>query len=1027
MSQQQVAGMQISPIIKADENRFQERLPPINRSTIKYQFNSEGQEICNHHAFCSHNYEFNDQSHILKPLSQPLSNFNGVQLPPPKDVDNENTQSRGNTAQSAKRQSSKGGSRDTYKQNEIIQKRGGSQLPNNRIGITEEALDDWIAQSQNRPIISFLDPYKKFNVPDKLLNDFRVRYRKWLKTKERDFEKKLLYFEDRSKINNIPHHQLPTRRPREAEKNITFRYKELQPKSINGTSIVVRENNVWKNISSKIQNSSFENSQFLDTYDDQAAKDTSQFLKNIDKKDSQSPQQRNKQNSDHLQLNHTRLRGNNKSFHVSQNAGERNASSNDNNKSFNIQNSNIKRNGQPFNSSIDISYNQNVQGGNNNISTNELNRNINLVPTLKQRVNGAYINFSKQNDSTFINNSQSNAKKSENSGENLRTVYHGLIPRIEMLLKDEDKFKIKGQTCLTQTSPRLNEKQNNSLNNSFNNGNLSQLQQQQQQNNTNLNNNQTFIIDSTQRKSFDKHVECITEVPKIEKNLMTEVEFSFWKAVRRIQKNSHMQAVQCLKETLLYDKLHGKSIFNLGCLYEYLGQYETSKKWFDVALKLNENPNQAKYGLAICNYKLGNYESCFENIDQVIRCSSEPSQEHLYLRAVCNKKLEKLESAANDYQQFIEYTCPSNFNMLMHLMFAMIFKNKRDLNVKVEPKVFCEFNSLVSEIITSSEYIPALQPFWEDNQWVDIHFLIKRLKLLSFFNRFEENDLKKILSTMKFSTVPKKKIIFPKANEVLVIVAGHILVQDHINNLEHPDIISYFSEGDIIGFEEKDNGLCTIPDIWFASQTEVETLSFPKSTFVDLWKKHSFNLIKMQILNFIQQIPIFNGVSELTLYRLAFEIITTQTFNRGDIIFNDGECAEQIKYIELKKNEGKTKNVAERMNNKMTKLDFIKRKINGFYIVREGICELETPTGWLDYKLSEGDYFGESLMFNTLNVNRFGRIKAKSEKVECYFLPRLYFEKIPLLDKNIMQSNCHKSPRFKECQRYLVQAFKTQI
>lgn len=31
--------------------------------------------------------------------------------------------------------------------------------------ITEEALDDWLAQSLNRPILSFFDPYKKFSVP----------------------------------------------------------------------------------------------------------------------------------------------------------------------------------------------------------------------------------------------------------------------------------------------------------------------------------------------------------------------------------------------------------------------------------------------------------------------------------------------------------------------------------------------------------------------------------------------------------------------------------------------------------------------------------------------------------------------------------------------------------------------------------------------------------------------------------------------------------------------------------------------
>lgn len=34
-----------------------------------------------------------------------------------------------------------------------------------RIDITDEALDDWIAQSMNRTLPEMLDPKKKFNIP----------------------------------------------------------------------------------------------------------------------------------------------------------------------------------------------------------------------------------------------------------------------------------------------------------------------------------------------------------------------------------------------------------------------------------------------------------------------------------------------------------------------------------------------------------------------------------------------------------------------------------------------------------------------------------------------------------------------------------------------------------------------------------------------------------------------------------------------------------------------------------------------
>ena len=64
---------------------------------------------------------------------------------------------------------------------------------------------------------------------------------------------------------------------------------------------------------------------------------------------------------------------------------------------------------------------------------------------------------------------------------------------------------------------------------------------------------------------------------------MSDIEFTFWKAVRRIQKESYIKGIACLKEALGYDKLHLKSIFNLGCLYERLGMYDLSMKWFEIA------------------------------------------------------------------------------------------------------------------------------------------------------------------------------------------------------------------------------------------------------------------------------------------------------------------------------------------------------------------------------------------------------------------------------------------------------------
>ena len=77
----------------------------------------------------------------------------------------------------------------------------------------------------------------------------------------------------------------------------------------------------------------------------------------------------------------------------------------------------------------------------------------------------------------------------------------------------------------------------------------------------------------------------------------------------------------------------------------------------------------------------------------------------------------------------------------------------------------------------------------------------------------------------------------------------------------------------------------------------------------------------------------------------------------------------------------------------------MKRKINGLFIIKRGICELDTTTAnWCEYKLKESDYFGECLLFDGMSVTQFGRIVAKSKVVETFCIPRKAFTSIPLPD-----------------------------
>lgn len=69
------------------------------------------------------------------------------------------------------------------------------------------------------------------------------------------------------------------------------------------------------------------------------------------------------------------------------------------------------------------------------------------------------------------------------------------------------------------------------------------------------------------------------------------------------------------------------------------------------------------------------------------------------------------------------------------------------------------------------------------------------------------------------NVIEKESVIFPKENEVHIIVAGNVNVYDHRESYKRPEIISTYREGDIIGCPNRDNGLCIISDIWFLTKT----------------------------------------------------------------------------------------------------------------------------------------------------------------------------------------------------------------
>ncbi|KAL4495636.1 hypothetical protein ABPG72_014105 [Tetrahymena utriculariae] len=537
------------------------------------------------------------------------------------------------------------------------------------------------------------------------------------------------------------------------------------------------------------------------------------------------------------------------------------------------------------------------------------------------------------------------------------------------------------------------------------------------------------------------HLEELAITEKKHESQMSNAEFWFYKSWKLIEKGQTEVATQCLKQVLIQEKLHFESIFNMGSLYEKTKKFKTALKWLKISQQFGENQEQIKYGIALCFYKLKVFDESYNNINSLIlqiKEKDEPQSRYIYLRALCLKQMKRIQEAEDDYKIFYKKTSPKNFDLLMHFMilFSFKYKNKitkyQDLEIKYSARTFCNFHSAVQQILQGEYFEMKLTKFYKESLgWINQDELLQKLQNLSFFKRFAVQLLKKSLPYLEHKLLEKEKLINPPDDEIYIIISGCVQVFDHSKNYEKPDIVSYYTEGDIIGCDQLENDLCKKPNVWLISQTPIEYIKMNKNMFFDLWKGQ-YSLEGEKITSLLRNCPMFKGISEISMLKLSYELVSMEEFKLNDVIYNDGTYLESMNfnYIEMKKcsqrrGAGLLKRIVQKMTSytnslykitkfrkfciknkqKIQKLMWKTKIIKGFYIIVEGIVKLENDQSW-SYILTPGDFFGENLIFKVKSLSNFGRIRAVTEKVKVLFLPRDKFNQINSLDRAIMKNNC---------------------
>ena len=116
-----------------------------------------------------------------------------------------------------------------------------------------------------------------------------------------------------------------------------------------------------------------------------------------------------------------------------------------------------------------------------------------------------------------------------------------------------------------------------------------------------------------------------------------------------------MNAIECLKQTLINDENHFLSIFTIACLYEILGFYKTAMEWFEFCSTKKKFKKKTYFALALCHFKLQEYIFAANYLTKLFQYYKVEGMkvEYIYLQILNYKKTDESRyNIINEYKYF---------------------------------------------------------------------------------------------------------------------------------------------------------------------------------------------------------------------------------------------------------------------------------------------------------------------------------------------------------------------------------------
>ena len=120
-------------------------------------------------------------------------------------------------------------------------------------------------------------------------------------------------------------------------------------------------------------------------------------------------------------------------------------------------------------------------------------------------------------------------------------------------------------------------------------------------------------------------------------------------------------------------------------------------------------------------------------------------------------------------------------------------------------------------------------------QYDKVPHVLNLLQKLRFFNRFEDDQLERLLTKVSLKTVKKGTLLFLQEDEAAIIVAGQLYLFDHEDDVACPVVQAIYSAGDIIGISEISNGWTRKQNDWIVANNDCDIFICSKEYICYLW------------------------------------------------------------------------------------------------------------------------------------------------------------------------------------------------